>query len=754
MNEFKKYDYFRFLFRRANKDLLQYDISYSDLELINNLFTKLSTSENLLKDLYILSHVKEMKNISKYFIFILKKIEDNVINFENFTQNLSSDSIFIERELLNYFSNPELKKQTIERNYEEETEKDDNFEKFETFQKNNEEIEKEPDYLNSGEKIYKSPEKTENQESDTDVEEDDEEIKEFRKNYLELIQTGEMDEENVFELPKMDSEILENTETEFISETKETESAFDLPSGESLFDNLDNDESYEKENNKIEDIGISESSEEKIPSESIPEENITDENIVLKENKKSKTESEKEDEQILFKFDDIESSFIIKKKFTAENFLTGGDDQNSENEQKVESDQNIEENTSKDKSDIIPDINQTESIAEDIIIKGKDEIEPKGQEISDDKKDSIKLSADIQEELNLFEKDPEKYEEEFEEQLEKENPAEVNKETSEETSEEIPGTALEKLPAESEEESFEFEETETEPANSVFMEYEDEVNFKNNELDKELDIMIYLVNANITDEEQRSANIQSIIDKSSYLENISREMSLEIISNIYQTITISFEKISDGKYDLSEGTLNLFKKGLSLVNSLIKGDDYFGYKSILKSIENIRNSLIEEKEKRKLYEKQKKEKEEIEKQINQRFPDSEQKAKVKILKQLIKDTEQNLNSLEKITGEYQMYEALRSLSANLNNLKEIVKLAKDLDMKKMGLLSEASYIFIKFLQNYRINPVSAETKEIFSYIIYNMKSIILNKPVEDIDVFISYLNDPVKIFSKKEKKKS
>ncbi|HMS65028.1 MAG TPA: hypothetical protein PKD83_07215, partial [Ignavibacteria bacterium] len=96
MNDFKKHEYFRFLFRKANKDLLQYEISYTDKELINNLFNKLSSSENLLKDLYILSHVKELKNIGKYFIFILKKIEDNVINFDNFTQNVKIDSVFIE----------------------------------------------------------------------------------------------------------------------------------------------------------------------------------------------------------------------------------------------------------------------------------------------------------------------------------------------------------------------------------------------------------------------------------------------------------------------------------------------------------------------------------------------------------------------------------------------------------------------------------------------------------------------------------
>ncbi len=95
---------------------------------------------------------------------------------------------------------------------------------------------------------------------------------------------------------------------------------------------------------------------------------------------------------------------------------------------------------------------------------------------------------------------------------------------------------------------------------------------------------------------------------------------------------------------------------------------------------------------------------------------------------------------------------MRSLSSNLDNLKEIVLLSKELDLKKLVQLAEASYIFIKFLQNYRINPVTIETKEIFGYITYNLKTLVVGKSVEDIDLFISYLNDPVKIFSKTGKK--
>jgi hypothetical protein len=104
-----KTDYLKFIFHKTNNDLNRYNISKSDKELINKLFERIISSDNLPRDLYILSHIKELKNIGKYFIFILKKIEQQVINFDNLSQNLKTDLEFVENEILNYFSNPKLR---------------------------------------------------------------------------------------------------------------------------------------------------------------------------------------------------------------------------------------------------------------------------------------------------------------------------------------------------------------------------------------------------------------------------------------------------------------------------------------------------------------------------------------------------------------------------------------------------------------------------------------------------------------------
>ncbi len=46
-----------------------------------------------------------------------------------------------------------------------------------------------------------------------------------------------------------------------------------------------------------------------------------------------------------------------------------------------------------------------------------------------------------------------------------------------------------------------------------------------------------------------------------------------------------------------------------------------------------------------------------------------------------------------------------------------------------------------------MDPLSKEIKEILNYIIINLKLLFLDKKSKDLDLFISYLNNPEKIFS-------
>jgi len=599
-------DYLRYLLYKTQLNLTRYHISQQDTELIRKIFEKFNHTENLPAELYIFFNIKEFRNLSKYFIFILKKIEDNLINFDNLLQNLHSDSEYLEKEILNYLSNPS-RKSVPDLKFPDE--KDDALIETVYLEKSKEKEESEKEEIIS---------------EDTTDTTDKQEESEFTKNYLELIQSDEKDEEVVYELP--DSHAGESGE--------ESGSPFDLPDFVTAFPGYaDSEDKHEMINEDTASVNIDEDSEKQQAIEQLKEE----------------VPGVGED------VSEIDKGEIV----------TDGVSADQENNTAIE-------------------------------------------------EDRIRLSEEIQEELNLFKESDDAIDEE------------------DYATEEEPADVL--------------------PANELFLEYENEIRTKNIFLEKEFNAMISMLNSKPESEDERTDVIKSIIETSGHLENISRNISLEIISNIYQTILLSFEKISDSKYDLSESTLNLFKKGLSLVLSLVKGDDYYGYKDILKSIENIRNALLEERHKRENYLKRLQEKMDIENNLNKKYPDDIQKEKISVLKQIIKETELNFRSLENISGEYQIYEALRSLSSSLNNFKDIVKISKVLNMKKLVQMAESGYIFIKFLQNYRINPVTIEIKEIFGYIIYNLKSLVIGKQAEDIDLFISYLNDPVKIFSKTNKK--
>ncbi len=604
MKENLNKDYLRYLFYKTQLNLTRYHISQQDTELIRKIFEKFNHTENLPAELYIFFNIKEFRNLSKYFIFILKKIEDNLINFDNLLQNLHSDSEYLEKEILNYLSNPS-RKNVPDLKFPDE--KDDSQIESSYLERRNDK---------------KEPEEEEIIQEDT---EEKQEESEFTKNYLELIQSDEKDEEVVYELP----------DSNMNGPGQDSGSPFDLPDF---------------------DLGFPGDSDSEDKNEMINEDNVSV-NI----------------------------------------------DEESENQQIVE---HFKEVISEEGEDV------SEIDTGEIVTEGVSADQENNTAIEEDR---IRLSEEIQEELNLF----------------KENDEVIDEE----------------------DDSTETEPADILPANELFLEYENEIRTKNIFLEKEFNTMIRMLNSKPESENERNDVIKSIIETSSHLENISRNISLEIISNIYQTIVLSFEKISDLKYDLSESTLNLFKKGLSLVLSLVKGDDYYGYKDILKSIENIRNALLEERQKRENYLKRLQEKMDIENNLNKKYPNDIQKEKISTLKQIIKETEINFRSLENISGEYQIYEALRSLSSSLNNFKDIVKLSKELNLKKLVQMAESGYIFVKFLQNYRINPVTIEIKEIFGYIIYNLKSLVIDKQAEDLDLFISYLNDPVKIFSKSNKKK-
>lgn len=296
----------------------------------------------------------------------------------------------------------------------------------------------------------------------------------------------------------------------------------------------------------------------------------------------------------------------------------------------------------------------------------------------------------------------------------------------------------------SETEPFEPED-DAEEANEEFLEYESEVLKCNAFLSDEMTRFSARV---FMTAEERSKRTNELAEVALLLEARSREMSFEIISNVYQAIYLSFERIAGGKYDISESTIALLKQGLELVEHLIRGEDYFVYKNTLKSIENIRRNLIEEKARKEEYAKRMRNKEQIQRELNARYPSKEHRMAVNNILSHIRNIESVFRSVDNTDGEFRTYESLRILSGCLNNFRSTAELALEIGLPELAQLSEASYNFVKYLCNYKMDPASAENKEIFDYIVYSLKSLLLGREVEDTDVFITYLNDPMRIYSK------
>lgn len=285
-------------------------------------------------------------------------------------------------------------------------------------------------------------------------------------------------------------------------------------------------------------------------------------------------------------------------------------------------------------------------------------------------------------------------------------------------------------------------------ANAEFLEYENEVRICNAYLSDEM--TRFSAKVVMTDDERRQT-ISSVMEASMLLEERSRNMSFEIISDVYQAIYLSFEKIAEGKYDLSESTVSLLRQGLELIESLMRGEDYFMYKTTLKSIENIRRNLLEEKTKKEEYSKRVQVKEKIQKELNSRYPQKEQRIAVNEILSQIRNIESVLKSISNTVGEFHTFESLNILSGALGNLKNIVPLSKELNLGLLAQLSEAGYNFVKYLCNYKKDPAEKDNKEILDYLVYSLKSLLLGREIEDTDLFISYLNDPIRIYSKQQK---
>lgn len=369
--------------------------------------------------------------------------------------------------------------------------------------------------------------------------------------------------------------------------------------------------------------------------------------------------------------------------------------------------------------------------------------------VETDIRESIKTEKEISEEEEIIKFDTE-------EEITQELIPEENIEEPEIAKEEIPEETVHEKTIIKEDIIIEKKETDeliesveiAEVENSIYMKYETELLTSNVLLRNNLDELGVLKPEEENYSDRKNILIKEIVDSSIYMEEYSRKMSFEVITSIYNIMNMTFSTY--GKTVGIEITA-LFKDSINLVESLIKGEDFAGYDNVMKSLDVLKHTLLDIRREERKEEKAEEEKDDLDKFLTTKQYDTNERQKLSILKQNILDVENVFKSIEEIKGKFQAYEALRRLSHTFAHFKEVVSIANTLEMRKLAQLAEASYIFVKFIQNYRMNPFESEITEVFKYIIYNFKLIFLDKPTKDIDLLISYLNDPVKIFEKKEK---
>jgi hypothetical protein len=243
--------------------------------------------------------------------------------------------------------------------------------------------------------------------------------------------------------------------------------------------------------------------------------------------------------------------------------------------------------------------------------------------------------------------------------------------------------------------------------------------------------------------------------------------------NIYFTKSISQPDILTGE------RIKLLDSSLALVNSLIKGEDYLNYDTIVDKIEQLKQDISrEQKEDAETGKPGNAENEfdetgenlqqpetvtetdpaygkSYEKEHTEFKPVTEKPALKKSqletanfkLKYLIKEFEKSFTAINNLKGEYSKFDALEKISELNNALRLIAKISAAIKNNDTLKLAEVTYVFLKYVKDYRMDMQEPEIQQIVKYIIFTFKMLLTNRKPEDFNVLVQHLNNPVKIFA-------
>ena len=117
------------------------------------------------------------------------------------------------------------------------------------------------------------------------------------------------------------------------------------------------------------------------------------------------------------------------------------------------------------------------------------------------------------------------------------------------------------------------------------------------------------------------------------------------------------------------------------------------------------------------------------------------------MKYLVKEFEKIFLNLGNIEGEYSKYEILEAVDEMNELLRMLAKISASVKNADVLKLSEVSYVFLKYLKDYKMDLLDKEIQQIIKYIIFTYKMLLTNRMPEDFEKLVQYLNNPVKIFT-------
>ena len=303
-----------------------------------------------------------------------------------------------------------------------------------------------------------------------------------------------------------------------------------------------------------------------------------------------------------------------------------------------------------------------------------------------------------------------------------------------------------------------------------------------------------------------------IIEISSELADLTRQLSFDLTADIFYTINIFFTKAIKNLSLLTYERIKLLESSLALITSLIKGEDYLNYDLIVEKIEKLKEELSRQAEKKTEHVVKKEQPEKIQEQVSLKEEVPVIKEKIPVehkvekeieepkkpdvvyeynrlkeyekpadkiqpeekimakqvpreqqpratqstgdmdsvlfkMKHFVREFEKTFISLGNIKGEYSKFDALEKIDDLNNWLRMIARISSSVKMKDSLKLAEVSYIFLKYVKDYRMDLMDSEIQQILKYIIFTFKMLLTDRRPEDFNVLVQYLNNPVQIFT-------